>query len=173
MPNFIRPVLLLVAFLSCASSVAAAPTAEPTTAPAELLQTLPGFKVDLVLKADPKINGSWISMAKDPKGRLLLAGQNRQPITRVTLKDGQVVEQEDLKLPVSEAMGMLFVENVLYINAMARTPKAAAYSGCGAAAPPRMTTITTRSNTSAPGRTAPASMARMRSSWGRIKNCTS
>src|SRR2546421_11844432 len=52
---------------------------------ADQLQTLPGFKVEMILKADMKLNGSWISMANDNKGRLLLGGQKGQPITRVTL----------------------------------------------------------------------------------------
>jgi glucose/arabinose dehydrogenase len=83
---------------------------------AEVLDTLPGFKIEHVLRADAKTNGSWICLAKDPKGRLLLGGQNGQPITRVTLKDGQVVKQEILRIPVSETMGMLFVGNALYIS---------------------------------------------------------
>jgi putative heme-binding domain-containing protein len=83
---------------------------------ASQLETLPGFQVELVLKADPRLNGSWISMAKDPQGRLLLGGQRGQPVTRVTLQDGKVVKQEDLKLPISETMGMLFAFDSLYIN---------------------------------------------------------
>jgi len=82
----------------------------------EVLDTLPGFKIEHVLRADPKTNGSWICLAKDPKGRLLLGGQNGQPITRVTLKDGKVVKQEILRIPVSETMGMLFVGDALYIS---------------------------------------------------------
>jgi len=84
--------------------------------PAEFLDTLPGFAIEHVLQADASINGSWICMAKDPKGRLLLGGQNGQPITRVTLKDGKVVKQEILNIPVSETMGMLFINNALYIS---------------------------------------------------------
>ena len=87
-----------------------------TENPGEVLDTLPGFKIEHVLTADAKKNGSWISMAKDPKGRLLLGGQNGQPITRVTVKDGKVAMEEILHIPVSETMGMLFVDNVLYIN---------------------------------------------------------
>src|SRR5438046_1001046 len=49
--------------------------------PAQELETLPGFKLELLLKADPKLNGSWINMAKDPQGRLWLGGQKGQPIT--------------------------------------------------------------------------------------------
>ncbi len=84
--------------------------------PGELLETLPGFQIEHVLRADPKTNGSWICLAKDPKGRLLLGGQRGQPITRVTLKDGKSVKEETLRIPVSETMGMLYVDNVLYIS---------------------------------------------------------
>lgn len=62
------------------------------------------------------MNGSWICLAKDPKGRLLLGGQNKQPITRVTIEDGKVAKQEILNIPVSETMGMLFVGDALYIS---------------------------------------------------------
>jgi putative heme-binding domain-containing protein len=84
--------------------------------PGEVLDTLPGFKIEHVLTADGAKNGSWICLAEDPKGRLLLGAQSGQPVTRVTLKDGKSVKEEILNLPVSEAMGMLFVDNVLYIN---------------------------------------------------------
>ncbi len=87
-----------------------------TENPGEVLDTLPGFKIEHVLRADKKTNGSWICMAKDPKGRLLLGGQSGQPITRVTLKDGKSVNAEVMHIPVSEAMGMLFVGDVLYIS---------------------------------------------------------
>jgi putative heme-binding domain-containing protein len=87
-----------------------------TESPGEVLDTLPGFEVEHVLSADAKKNGSWICMAKDPKGRLLLGGQRGQPITRVTLKDGKVAKEEILGIPVSETMGMLFVDNAFYIS---------------------------------------------------------
>jgi putative heme-binding domain-containing protein len=83
---------------------------------AEVLETLPGFTIEHVLSADAQKNGSWICMAKDPKGRLLLGGQSGQPITRVTLEKGKVVKQESLSIPVSETMGMLFIDNTLYIS---------------------------------------------------------
>jgi putative heme-binding domain-containing protein len=87
-----------------------------TEVPEEVLETLPGFKVEHVLEANGATNGSWICMANDPKGRLLLGGQSNQPITRVTLEDGKVVKTEILTIPVTEVMGMLFVDNVLYLN---------------------------------------------------------
>ncbi|MCX7392283.1 MAG: c-type cytochrome [Planctomycetia bacterium] len=88
---------------------------DASVAPVEVLETLPGFTIEHVLKADAK-NASWICMAKDPKGRLLLGGQRGQPIVRVTLNGESVVKEETLQIPVTETMGMLFVENVLYLN---------------------------------------------------------
>ena len=83
---------------------------------AEVLDTLPGFTIEHLLTADAKANGSWICMANDSKGRLLLGGQSGQPITRVTMEDGKVAKQEILTIPVSETMGMLFVGDVLYTS---------------------------------------------------------
>lgn len=100
-----------VALLVGTAGLAPAAVATP-----DELQTLPGFKVGLVLAADPHLQGSWISMARDDKGRLLLAGQRGQPITRVTLEDGKVVKTEELKLPISEGMGMLCIGSTLYID---------------------------------------------------------
>lgn len=83
---------------------------------AEVLDTLPGFTIEHILSADAGVNGSWICMARDPQGRLLLGGQDSQPITRVTLKNGKVEKQEVLRIPVSETMGLLFVGDVLYVS---------------------------------------------------------
>ena len=90
--------------------------------PADAIKTLPGFKVDVVLTADKDKNGSWISMAKDPQGRLLLGGQRGQPVTRVTIEDGKVAKEEILKLPVSETMGMLCVGDALYVDGFGKKP---------------------------------------------------
>src|SRR5215208_2994525 len=84
--------------------------------PAEAIETLPGFSVERVLSADPKVHGSWINLGLDPKGRLLIGGQRGQPMTRVTLKDGKADKVEVLKLPVSEAMGILWAFDSLYVN---------------------------------------------------------
>ena len=83
---------------------------------ADGLKTLPDFKLELVFAPGKDANVSFISMAKDNKGRLLLGGQRGQPILRVTLENGKVVKQETLKLPISEAMGMLYAYDSLYID---------------------------------------------------------
>ena len=75
-----------------------------------------GFAIELVHRADPKTEGSWICMAKDHQGRLIISGQQGQPILRITLKDGKAASIEKLKLPISGAMGMLYAFDSLYVN---------------------------------------------------------
>ena len=89
---------------------------DPSIAPEEVIETLPGFKIEHVFKSDRTKGGSWINLTKDPQGRLLLGGQRGQAITRVTLDGGKVVKEELMTIPVTETMGMLFVGNVLYLN---------------------------------------------------------
>ena len=111
-----KRLIILKASYAPADGSTPANTEALTTDPGEVLATLPGFKVEHVLQADAAKHGSWICMTNDPRGRLLLGGQSGQPITRVTLQDGKCVNAEILSIPVTEVMGMLFVENVLYLN---------------------------------------------------------
>ncbi len=88
----------------------------------EALDTLPGFKVELLRLSDLATEGSWTAIAKDPEGRLLLGAYRKQPISRITLKDGQVAKAEILKIPLSEVMGMLCAFDSLYVNAHGKGP---------------------------------------------------
>lgn len=83
----------------------------------EVIQTLPGFRVEIVAKADQARQGSWISLARDGEGRLWLGANELQPFTRLTLgPDGKVVKNETIHTPVSEAMGMVWHDNSLYVQ---------------------------------------------------------
>jgi putative heme-binding domain-containing protein len=84
--------------------------------PADRLDALPDFKIEHVLRADPKVHGSWINLGRDLKGRLLLCGQRNQPVTRLTMKDGRIDKEEQLKVPVTEIMGLLDTPEGLYVN---------------------------------------------------------
>jgi len=118
--SLIRKPVRLICLLTCAAAVTFVATASRALAaegtPAEALQTLSGFKVERLISAEPKTNGSWINLGMDDKGRLLLGGQIDQPVTRVTINGGKVVKQEVLKLPVSETMGILWAFDSLYVN---------------------------------------------------------
>jgi putative heme-binding domain-containing protein len=115
-----RLLTFVAASLACASVSPLAVHAEP--AKPEMLDTLPGFKVELLRTADPKTEGSWISITKDPKGRLLVGAERKEPISRLTIKDGQVEKAEILKIPLGEVMGMLFAFDSLYINGRGNAP---------------------------------------------------
>jgi putative heme-binding domain-containing protein len=75
-----------------------------------------GFEIELVHSADTKTEGSWICMAKDHKGRLIISGQQNQPILRITMKAEGGASIEKLKLPISGAMGMLYAFDSFYVN---------------------------------------------------------
>jgi putative heme-binding domain-containing protein len=111
--NLSRPLSLLLALgaFPLAHGLSAAEATKP-----EALDTLPGFKVELVRTADPATEGSWISITKDPQGRLLVGAEKKEPISRLTVKDGAVVKAEILKIPLGEVMGMRFAFDSLYIN---------------------------------------------------------
>jgi putative heme-binding domain-containing protein len=99
------------------------PTTPVKSASADDYATLPGFKLEVVLEADKNVHGSWISLAKDSEGRLTLGGQRKHATTRLTLdKDGHIVKEEVLHMPVSEIMGQLYVGDNLYVDASGKGP---------------------------------------------------
>ena len=84
--------------------------------PNDVVQALSGFKVEIVAKADRVKQGSWISMAEDDQGRIILGANEQQPFTRLTLGQGKVVKTETIFTPVSEAMGITWHNNSLYVQ---------------------------------------------------------
>lgn len=68
----------------------------------------PGFKIELLHTADPATEGSWICMAKDNKGRLILRpqGQGIFHIASRKWPSGEVFK--DSISPLSGAMGALY-----------------------------------------------------------------
>ena len=99
-----------------AKKKAPAPPQKREATPPDALYVPPGFQIELLHTADPATEGSWIAMCKDDKGRLIISGQRNQPILRVTLKEGKVGSIEKLDLPISEAMGLLYAFDSLYVN---------------------------------------------------------
>jgi putative heme-binding domain-containing protein len=90
--------------------------APPTATPAESITIIPGFKVELIRSSQNE--GSWVSMAIDPKGRLIISPQEgRGNMFRVTLSSaGQVDKMETINLPVGGAMGLLYAFDSLYVS---------------------------------------------------------
>ena len=89
----------------------------PQATAAESLTVLSGFKVELLHSAQFG-EGSWICMATDSKGRLIISPQaDNQPLLRATLDhSGQVKSIEKILVPLHTAMGLLYAHNSLYVN---------------------------------------------------------
>ena len=84
--------------------------------PAESLKVADGFKVELLRSSQPG-EGSWVSMTMDPKGRLIVSPQDKEPMLRFTLAaDGKIAKMETIDLPVNGAMGLLHAFDSLYVN---------------------------------------------------------
>ena len=83
--------------------------------PADALTVYPGFKVELLYSV-PKEQDSWVSMTPDPKGRLIVSGQNG-PLFRVTPgKDADSTKVEKLDIPIGQAQGLLWAFDSLYVD---------------------------------------------------------
>jgi putative heme-binding domain-containing protein len=91
--------------------------AVPVATAADKLTVLPGFKVELLRSAE-RGEGSWVCMAVDPKGRLIISPQEGTGnMLRVTLsKTGQIEKLEKIDVPVGGAMGLLYAFDSLYVS---------------------------------------------------------
>lgn len=91
--------------------------ATPVATAAEKLTVLPGFKVELLRSAE-RGEGSWVCLAIDPKGRLIISPQEGTGnMLRVTLgRNGQIETLEKIDLPVGGAMGLLYAFDSLYVS---------------------------------------------------------
>jgi len=96
--------------------LAAFPQTKPEATPASKLTVLPGYKVELVYSPNKPTEGSWVAMAIDSKGRLIVSPQDKQPLVRITLVDGKIVKMEKIDLPVTSSMGMLYAFESLYVS---------------------------------------------------------
>src|SRR5262245_22997907 len=76
-----------------------------------------GFQVDLVHVAKPD-EGSWISLAFDPQGRLVV-GREDKGLLRLTLSDDRrrVDRVETIENSLLECRGLLFAHDSLYAHA--------------------------------------------------------
>ena len=93
-------------------ALAGAAATDPRT-----FQVVPGFTVDLVYSA-AKGEDSWISLARDPRGRWIV-GQEKQGLLRLTLPEqGQtVVKVERINDKLRECRGIVFAKGDLYAMA--------------------------------------------------------
>lgn len=79
--------------------------------------TLPGFSIDRIRRAEPD-EGSWVSMAFDPQGRITVAREDKG-LLRLTLTEqgDEVVNVESINDTLLECRGLLYAYDSLYANA--------------------------------------------------------
>ncbi len=90
---------------------------------AEHVTALPGFTVELLRSAQPG-EGSWVAMALDPRGRIVVAREDRG-LLRFTLNADtnqaatsmSVRRVETINTNLLECRGLLFAHGALYANA--------------------------------------------------------
>jgi putative heme-binding domain-containing protein len=93
-------------------------TAQAT--PADQITTLPGFKIELLYSVPKAEQGSWVSMTGDPKGRLIVSGQDG-PMYRVTpAAKASDLKVEPINLPIGHAQGLLWANDSLYVTVNGR-----------------------------------------------------
>lgn len=108
------PQISLIALL-CPLPLFAAPNPQATAA--SELKVINGYKVDLLYSPNKAAEGSWISMAVDSKGRLIVSPQaDKQPLIRITIADGRIAKMEKIDLPVWSSMGMLHAFDSLFVS---------------------------------------------------------
>ena len=80
-------------------------------------QLLPNYRVELLHSAG-KNEGSWVSMAFDPEGRLTIAREDKGLI-RFTLSEDfrEVLRIETINDDLKECRGLLYAHGSLYVNA--------------------------------------------------------
>lgn len=80
-------------------------------------ETILGFEIERVRQAQPN-EDSWVSMAIDSKGRVIIA-KEKQGLLRMRLSGdgGRVETLEVIDDSLKECRGLLFVDDVLYANA--------------------------------------------------------
>lgn len=87
-------------------------------APPDALRVAAGFGVELLRSAEPG-EGSWINLAFDDHGRLLISSEGENtPLLRMTLKGDRVERVEPACKWLRFAMGLLWADGGLYANAL-------------------------------------------------------
>ncbi len=87
-----------------------------STDPSSFL-VVPGFEIELIRSAG-KVEGSWISMAFDPRGRIVIGLEERGLLRMTLAADGHsITKVETVNDTLLECRGLLFAHDSLYANA--------------------------------------------------------
>ncbi len=83
-----------------------------------------GFEIELLRSARPG-EDSWIAMAFDPKGRLIISREKQGGLLRMTLpeKKGGEMKVEVVNEDIAEIRGVLWAHGALYVNSNSHNVK--------------------------------------------------
>jgi putative heme-binding domain-containing protein len=110
----------VLGLLGAALVAAAVPArgAEPSATPAARIKAPKGFRVELLYSVPKDTQGSWVNMAVDPKGRLIVSDQYGG-LYRVTLPPiegkAEEIKVEPIDAAIGEAHGLLWAFDSLYV----------------------------------------------------------
>lgn len=85
--------------------------------PADRLQVMDGFQVELLYSANKDQEGSWIAMCVDSKGRLIVGNQYNEGLFRLTpplLDRSEGTKVEKIPVDLSGTQGLLWAFDSLY-----------------------------------------------------------
>jgi glucose/arabinose dehydrogenase len=89
---------------------------DQSTDPSSFL-VAPGFQIELIRSAQ-KDEGSWVSMAFDPRGRIVIGREDRGLVRMTLAADGRsITKVETVNDTLLECRGLLFAHDSLYANA--------------------------------------------------------
>ncbi|HUG67016.1 MAG TPA: c-type cytochrome [Pirellulaceae bacterium] len=96
---------------------AAAPLKEPTATPIEDMKIAKDFKVELLYSVPKDIEGSWVNLCVDPKGRLIVSDQygGLFRVTPPAIGASGDVKIEPINVDIGEAQGLLWAFDSLYV----------------------------------------------------------
>jgi len=101
-------------------NVFAAAMATPSAKPqSEQLNTLPGFEVEKLYEVPKNIQGSWVAMTFDDKGRIIASDQGGKGLFRITpapLGSNQQTTVEKIGVNMTSAQGLLYAFGKLYCS---------------------------------------------------------
>lgn len=83
------------------------------------IQTLPGYKVQMLYEVPLENQGSWVSLGLDGEGHLIASDQSEKGTYRIKVSgdiDNPEVEVERLLMPISGAQGLVWAFDHLYAN---------------------------------------------------------
>lgn len=110
--------LSLLGLLVLISSLAQAQAPrQPTATPIDSLKIAKDFKVELLYTVPKDVQGSWVNLCTDPKGRLIVSDQHGGlfRITPPPIGSKDEIHIEKINVDIGEAQGLLWAFDSLYV----------------------------------------------------------